>query len=213
MGYYRDSLSAFNANSSNSKPLSERMEIAKKAIEQDLERQIELRGDELCYLNGISPDQYDSKAAEAYFQAQARLAAISSKSPIVFFREIVANETHGLCESFEFCLEGYNSIRDKMNKIESGKGLIGSIGKGISFVREHALETLSTELSLQCDNIEIFQRAAADFNSLTDSQRLEFVVGRYENSGRICYNADDIKNYDASQSVNQNSDLGGQEEA
>ena len=192
MGYYYNSLLKYRENNKKEVPLQQRMEDAKKRVETDLEQRLSLLRQDYFANAEIDPNNPDRNLAEQVNQAQRAWSQTVLKSTDKFFNDLVKQEAKGLHEHYDSCKDSYIDTKVKIEEIEEGEGIAGYVGKIFGGVKASFIENLSETLEQKQDDLNAVYNAAEDFKNISHQERIEFVVGRYEETGSFEYNPEDI---------------------
>lgn len=195
MGYYTDTLSSYREENISSLSLAQRMEVVKKAVELDLAKQVEDKKTTYFASSQIPPYSVDRRLGETIRQAQNKWSETVMMPTEKFFAGAISQEVEGLCAHFDSGLEEYKQTQAKIEKVENGKGFAGVVGKVIPAAKDYAVQSLSSTLDCQREALEGLQDALQDFQSLSKDDKAEFIVARYEQTGSLEYNAEDVSKY------------------
>lgn len=192
MGYYTQTLSNYRQENISNLSLQQRMEVVKKAVEIDLFKNLEEKKETYFASSQFPGHSTDSYYASAVKQAQNKWSKTVMMPTEKFFAEAVSNEVEGLCAHFDSGLEEYKQTQAKIEKVENGKGFAGVVGKVIPAAKDYAMQSLNAGLDCQRESLENLQDALKDFQMLSQEDKVEFVVARYEETGSLAYNGDDV---------------------
>ena len=153
--------------------------------------------------NQIPPYSVDRRLGETIRQAQNKWSETVMMPTEKFFAGVISQEVEGLCAHFDSGLQEYKETQAKIEKVENGKGFAGVVGKVIPAAKDYAVQNLSSTLDCQREELEGLQDALKDFQSLSKDDKVEFIVARYEQTGSLEYNAEDVSKYYAQNSQSE----------
>ena len=192
MGFYKAKIEEYKAKAQEGGlTLQDRMFAVKKTIEEDLKRQHD-EAHAAYFFDLENTAQRNEGLAQDLREAQKIWSSVVLQTPEQFFGDWARAELEGVWVHKDKSAEACSQTYQKISKVEDGVGFVGTVGRVIGGVKTMALNSLNTTLSEQQEELNGVFDAAKEFTDLNMDEKLEYVVGKYEQTGMVGYNPQEV---------------------